>query len=96
MDFLTYEGEEISTNNDACIYAHKESKIDHLTLRQVDDMEEHVNFPVAKFLLLDDGDYLATVEPKVKGSYGKELCGIPFRTLFFWRFFQKELIKHSL
>ncbi len=44
MDFLTYEGEEIITNNDACIYAHKESKSDHLTLRQVDDMEEHVNF----------------------------------------------------
>lgn len=46
VDFLTYEGEEIITNNDACIYAHKESKINHLTLRQVDDMEEHVNFPV--------------------------------------------------
>ena len=74
VDFLTYEGEEIITNNDACIYAHKESKINHLTLRQVDDMEEHVNFPVAKFLLLDDGDYLATVEPKVKAAMGKNFA----------------------
>ena len=74
MDFLTYEGEEIITNNDACNDAHKESKINHLTLRRVDDMEEHVNFPVAKFLLLDDGDYLATVEPKVKAAMGEELA----------------------
>lgn len=74
VDFLTYEGEEIITNNDASIYAHKESKINHLTLRQVDDMEEHVNFPVAKFLLLDDGDYLATVEPKVKAAMGKNFA----------------------
>ena len=74
VDFLTYEGEEIITNNDACIYAHKESKINHLNLRQVDDMEEHVNFPVAKFLLLDDGDYLATVEPKVKATMGKNFA----------------------
>ena len=47
--FLTYEGEEIITNNDAYIYAHKESQINHLPLRQVEHMEEHVNFPVVKF-----------------------------------------------
>ena len=58
VDFLTYEGEEIITNNDQCVYAHK----------------EHVNFPVAKFLLLDDGDYLATVEPKVKAAMGKNFA----------------------
>ena len=74
VDFLTYEGEEIITNNDQCVYAHKESKINHLPLRQVDNMEEHVNFPVAKFLLLDDGDYLATVEPKVKAAMGKNFA----------------------
>lgn len=32
VDFLTYEGEEIITNNDQCVYAHKESKINHLPL----------------------------------------------------------------
>ena len=48
VDFLTYEGEEIITNNDASIYAHKESKINHLTLRQVDDMEEHVKLSGSK------------------------------------------------
>ena len=74
VDFLTYEGEEIITNNDACIYAHKESQINHLPLRQVEHMEEHVNFPVVKFLLLDDGDYLATVEPKVKAALGKNFA----------------------
>ena len=74
VDFLTCEGEEIITNNDQCVCAHKESKINHLPLRQVDNMEEHVNFPVAKFLLLDDGDYLATIEPKVKASMGKNFA----------------------
>ena len=71
VDLLTYEGEEIITNNADCTYAHKEAAINHLPLRQVEDMASYVTFQVPKFLMLDDGDYLATVEPRVKAAMGK-------------------------
>jgi Cof subfamily protein (haloacid dehalogenase superfamily) len=72
VDILTYEGEEIITNNRDCPYAVKESNINHLPLRQVEDMKGYVSFPVPKFLMLDDGDYLVTVEPRVKAAMGRD------------------------
>ncbi|MCB7317289.1 Cof-type HAD-IIB family hydrolase [Lacrimispora sp. 210928-DFI.3.58] len=71
VDILTYEGGDIITNNAECPYAIKESAINHLPLRQVEDMASYVNFQVPKFLMLDDGDYLVTVEPRVKAAMGK-------------------------
>lgn len=72
VDILTYEGEEIITNNVECPYAIAESNINHLPLRQVEDMKSYVDFKVPKFLMLDDGDYLVTVEPKVKAAMGRD------------------------
>ena len=40
-------------------------------ISQVEDMKKYVTFPVPKFILTDDGDYLVTVEPKVKAALGK-------------------------
>ena len=40
--------------------------------RKVENFAEYVDFPVVKFLLLDDGDYLALVEPKVKAALGRD------------------------
>ena len=37
-----------------------------LNLKQVDNLEEYLDFPVPKFLMLDDGDYLALVEARRK------------------------------
>lgn len=72
VDILTYAGDEIITNNRECPYAVIEAKINHLPLRQVDDMKSYVDFQVSKFLMLDDGDYLVTVEPKVKAAMGRD------------------------
>lgn len=71
VDILTYQGEEILTNNPECPYAVLESNINKLPLRQVEHLEEYLDFPVPKFIMLDDGDYLATVEPRVKAALGK-------------------------
>ena len=35
-------------------------------------MKSYVDFRVPKFLMLDDGDYLVTVEPKVKAAMGRD------------------------
>ncbi|MDO5418079.1 MAG: Cof-type HAD-IIB family hydrolase [Lachnospiraceae bacterium] len=73
VDFLTYENDYILTNNAENQYAQVESKINHLRLHEVDldELFARLDFPVPKFLMLDDGDYLATVEPKVKAALGK-------------------------
>ena len=42
-----------------------------MDIREVDHMEEYVKFPVPKFLMLEDWDYLGLVEPKVKAALGK-------------------------
>lgn len=71
VDILTYEKAMIITDNPDCPYAKKESEVNHLKIRQVEDMEAYVTFPVPKFLMLDDGDFLAMVEPRVKAALGK-------------------------
>lgn len=69
--YLTYEGDHLVTNNRECPYVKLESSINHMELVEKEDMASYVDFQVPKFLLADDGDYLATVEPKVKAALGK-------------------------
>lgn len=71
VDFLTYEEDRLITNDAGCPYGKLESKINHMELVQVENMVAYVNFEVPKFLFLDDGDYLALVEPRVKAALGK-------------------------
>lgn len=71
VDILTYEGDHLVTNREECPYAQTESRINHLPLCQV-EMEQYVTFQVPKFLMLDDGDYLAVVEPRVKAALGRD------------------------
>ncbi len=71
VDILTYQDSWIITNNPDNQYAKIESSINHLKLRKIENFAEYVNFSVPKFIMLDDGDYLATVEGKVKASLGK-------------------------
>ena len=70
VDILTYQDTQILTNNPENRYAKLESRINHLKLK-VDNLEEYLDFPVPKFLMLDDGDYLALVEARVKAALGK-------------------------
>ena len=71
VDILTYQDTQILTNNPENRYAKLESRINHLKLKQVDNLEEYLDFPVPKFLMLDDGDYLALVEARVKAALGQ-------------------------
>ncbi len=53
------------------LYGKLESRINGMELWKPEDMKEYVNFEVPKFLMMEDGDYLAMVEPKVKAAMGK-------------------------
>ena len=70
VDILTYEGDTIITNNRECPYGLLEQRINSMEILQVEDMKSYVTFQVPKFLLMDDGDYLAMVEPRVKAALG--------------------------
>lgn len=71
VDLMTYQDAMIITNNPDCPYAKLESQINHLEIKKVEDMAEYVDFAVPKFLMMDDGDYLAMVEARVKAALGK-------------------------
>lgn len=71
VDVLTYEKDWIILNNAANPYAALESRINQMPLVEIADLADYVDFEVPKFLMLDDGDYLALVEPRVKAALGK-------------------------
>ncbi|MDO4329835.1 MAG: Cof-type HAD-IIB family hydrolase [Lachnospiraceae bacterium] len=73
VDLLTYDRDVILTNNEESSYVQLESRINHLRVHQLemDELFARLDFPVPKFLMVDDGDYLAMVEPKVKAALGK-------------------------
>lgn len=72
VNILTYENEQIITPNGSDEYVRKESAVNKLEIKEISDMESYVQFPVEKFLMLEDGDYLAMVEPKVKAALGRD------------------------
>lgn len=65
VDILTYEDSRIITNNAECPYGKLESRINSMEVVERADLASYVDFPVPKFLMMDDGDYLAMVEPKI-------------------------------
>lgn len=72
VNVLTYENDFIITPDASDQYVKKEAAINKLKVKEIEDMESYVDFPVVKFLMLDDGDYLALVEPKVKAFLGRD------------------------
>lgn len=71
VDIMTYHKSLILTNNADCPYVKLESDINHLNVMQVDNLADYVDFEVPKFLMTDDGDYLAMVEARVKAALGR-------------------------
>lgn len=73
VGIVTYseDGHRLLTDQPESPYAQLELKINRMELERVDDMEARVTYQVPKFLMIDDGDYLAMVEPRVKAAMGK-------------------------
>ncbi len=70
---LTYEDKFIITEKKEDKYVQIESMITHMKIKEVKSFSEYVNFPVTKCLLVEDGDYLAKVEKKIKDVVGNML-----------------------
>ncbi|MEY8356123.1 Cof-type HAD-IIB family hydrolase [Lachnospiraceae bacterium 54-53] len=72
VNILTYEDDLIITPDAGDEYVGREAFINKLQVKEVPDMEEYVRFPVVKFMMLEEGDYLAMAEPKVKAALGRD------------------------
>ncbi|WP_394526304.1 Cof-type HAD-IIB family hydrolase [Lacrimispora sp. JR3] len=72
VNILTYEDDLIITPDASDEYVKKEAAINKLEVKEVKDMEAYLKFPVVKFLMLEDGEILQKVEPKVKASLGSD------------------------
>ena len=73
VGIISYEKDNIIAGHGIDDYIRKESQIIHLPIKEVEDFGEYVNFDVNKCLMTGDGDYLATVEEKMKEEFGNEL-----------------------
>lgn len=71
VNLMTYEGDDIISENTDDKYLEIESRINGLGKKQVDSLRDYLTFEVPKFLMLGDGEYLAGVEKKVRAA----LCG---------------------
>lgn len=70
---LSYNGDDIVTEDPEDIYVGEEAKINTMPIRGVDNFVEAVSEPVTKCLMVAEGSYLAEVEKKVQEKFGKEL-----------------------
>jgi Cof subfamily protein (haloacid dehalogenase superfamily) len=72
VNILTYEDDLIITPDASDEYVKREAAINKLEVKEIKDMESYVKFPVVKFLMLEEGDILQMVEPKVKAFLGRD------------------------
>ena len=56
VNLMTYQQDLLITNNPDCEYVQMEARINHLKIKQVDDMASYVDFAVPKMIMTDDGD----------------------------------------
>jgi len=73
VNLMTYQGDDVISENIDDKYIEIESRINGLGVKQVDNLEKYLTFEVPKFLMLGDGDYLAEVEKKVHARLSDRL-----------------------
>lgn len=74
VNLVTYQGQNAIITNPRCPHSLFEARNNHLSvhvMEDIDEMKEYVDFPVPKFLLCGDGDYLGQIEPLVRDFMGK-------------------------
>ena len=95
VDILTYQGARILTNNQDNPYAKIESGINHLKLKQIEDLKAYLDFPVPKFLMLDD----ETIWPWWRHGSKRRWERISASTAqnpSFWKFYRGALTRPSV
>ncbi|MGN0161791.1 MAG: Cof-type HAD-IIB family hydrolase [Lachnospiraceae bacterium] len=66
---LTYEGDCVITNQKANQYVQAEAQINHLPIRQINNLDEYIDFPVNKFLITEDPEIVQMEIPNVQSAF---------------------------
>lgn len=73
IGFVTYKGNDILITNDDNEYIQLEQRLNQLTRISPENIEEYVNFPVAKYLMAGDPALVEKAEPIFKEMAGEAL-----------------------
>ena len=68
VNLMSYEGDDLITETPDDEFLAIEARINGLGIKKVDNLVEHINFPINKCLMLGEGNYLAEVEKKVHAA----------------------------
>lgn len=66
---LTYEGDCIITNKKENQFVQIEAQINHLPIKQIENIDSHINFPVNKFLITEDPEIVEKEIPNVQAEF---------------------------
>lgn len=72
-EVLSYDKDEIITENSENIYVKKECSINKIGAYQVESFVEYMNYPVPKCLIVGDGDKMAELEKIASERFGDKL-----------------------
>ena len=73
VTILTYDGDDIVTENPDDIYVQKEVMITHMNVRKVDDFAAEMTFPVNKFLITGEPTYLEKLVEEMAEEFSPRL-----------------------
>lgn len=82
VNIITYDDENIITENDLDVYVREEARLNQMKVKKVESFIDYVNYPVAKCIMTENGDYLAEVEKKIKAKVGDFLSVYRSETFF--------------
>lgn len=66
---LTYEGDCVITNQKDNPYVIEEANINHLPIKQIDNIDSHITFPINKLLIAEDPQTVADEIPKIQKEF---------------------------
>lgn len=73
VGIISYDENSIITSSDIDPYIEKESTINHMPIKVVDDFPSYLDYPVNKCLMTGEPKYLAEVEIRMKKRFGDKL-----------------------
>lgn len=73
VGIITYDDNSIITASEIDEYMEKESNINHMPIKVVDDFVAYIDYPINKCLMTGEPDYLAKVEKRMKERFGDKL-----------------------
>lgn len=75
VHILSYakDGNTVVTEHPNDTYMELECRLNHLPMQRVASFKEYIRFPVNKCIMTGEGEYLATVEPRIKKLVGGHL-----------------------